>query len=218
MSWPTWCPASAPRCAAPAGRRSTASPTPQAAARPAPPSSATAWTTCRAAQRRPSAGMPTACSSSTPARPLAGAAPGAGMRAGQPGHGRAGRPGHPGAAAARPDHRAGTHPSGAAHADQCTLRQMDEGSWLIGDSQEEAGYADNEVSLPILRHAGRPRRAHPAGAARGQRGALLVGAARDVSGRLSHLRAVRDLPRRLRGHLPQRRHPGRRPCACCSPL
>lgn len=31
-----------------------------------------------------------------------------------------------------------------------TLRQMDEGSWLIGDSQEEAGYADNEVSLPIL--------------------------------------------------------------------
>lgn len=31
-----------------------------------------------------------------------------------------------------------------------TLRQMDEGSWLIGDSQEEAGYADDEVSLPIL--------------------------------------------------------------------
>jgi len=31
-----------------------------------------------------------------------------------------------------------------------TLRQMDEGSWLIGDSQEEAGYADREVSLPIL--------------------------------------------------------------------
>jgi hydrogen cyanide synthase HcnC len=31
-----------------------------------------------------------------------------------------------------------------------TLRQMDEGSWLIGDSQEEAGHADGEVSLPIL--------------------------------------------------------------------
>jgi Glycine/D-amino acid oxidases (deaminating) len=31
-----------------------------------------------------------------------------------------------------------------------TLRQMDEGSWLIGDSQEEAGYADKEVSFPIL--------------------------------------------------------------------
>ncbi|HEY0296320.1 MAG TPA: FAD-dependent oxidoreductase [Bordetella sp.] len=31
-----------------------------------------------------------------------------------------------------------------------TLRQMDEGSWLIGDSQEEAGFADNVVGLPIL--------------------------------------------------------------------
>ncbi|GAB1576825.1 NAD(P)/FAD-dependent oxidoreductase [Bordetella petrii] len=31
-----------------------------------------------------------------------------------------------------------------------TLRQMDEGSWLIGDSQEEAGYADGTVGLPIL--------------------------------------------------------------------
>lgn len=31
-----------------------------------------------------------------------------------------------------------------------TLRQMDEGTWLIGDSQEEAGYADNTVGLPIL--------------------------------------------------------------------
>ncbi|OZI23153.1 FAD-dependent oxidoreductase [Bordetella genomosp. 9] len=31
-----------------------------------------------------------------------------------------------------------------------TLRQMDEGSWLIGDSQEEAGYVDNQVGLPIL--------------------------------------------------------------------
>ena len=31
-----------------------------------------------------------------------------------------------------------------------TLRQMDEGSWLIGDSQEEAGFADDVVRLPIL--------------------------------------------------------------------
>ncbi len=31
-----------------------------------------------------------------------------------------------------------------------TLRQMDEGTWLIGDSQEEAAYADGEVGLPIL--------------------------------------------------------------------
>ncbi|WP_251863255.1 FAD-dependent oxidoreductase [Achromobacter sp. Marseille-Q4962] len=31
-----------------------------------------------------------------------------------------------------------------------TLRQTDEGTWLIGDSQEEAGYADNQVGLPIL--------------------------------------------------------------------
>ncbi|MEO6985520.1 MAG: FAD-dependent oxidoreductase [Paralcaligenes sp.] len=31
-----------------------------------------------------------------------------------------------------------------------TLRQMDEGTWLIGDSQEEAGYADSQVGLPIL--------------------------------------------------------------------
>lgn len=31
-----------------------------------------------------------------------------------------------------------------------TLRQMDEGTWLIGDSQEEVGYADGVVGLPIL--------------------------------------------------------------------
>lgn len=31
-----------------------------------------------------------------------------------------------------------------------TLRQTDEGTWLIGDSQEEAGYVDNHVGLPIL--------------------------------------------------------------------
>ncbi|WP_144636983.1 NAD(P)/FAD-dependent oxidoreductase [Bordetella genomosp. 13] len=31
-----------------------------------------------------------------------------------------------------------------------TLRQMDEGSWLIGDSQEEAGYADEVAGLPVL--------------------------------------------------------------------
>ncbi len=30
-----------------------------------------------------------------------------------------------------------------------TLRQTDEGTWLIGDSQEEAGYVDNQVGLPI---------------------------------------------------------------------
>jgi hydrogen cyanide synthase HcnC len=31
-----------------------------------------------------------------------------------------------------------------------TLRQNDEGSWLVGDSQEDAGYADHVVSLPVL--------------------------------------------------------------------
>jgi glycine/D-amino acid oxidase-like deaminating enzyme len=31
-----------------------------------------------------------------------------------------------------------------------TLRQMDEGSWLIGDSQEEMGYADQATGLPVL--------------------------------------------------------------------
>jgi glycine/D-amino acid oxidase-like deaminating enzyme len=31
-----------------------------------------------------------------------------------------------------------------------TLRQMDEGSWLVGDSQEEAGYSDRAIGLPIL--------------------------------------------------------------------
>ena len=31
-----------------------------------------------------------------------------------------------------------------------TLRQMDEGTWLIGDSQEEAAYADDVVGLPIF--------------------------------------------------------------------
>jgi glycine/D-amino acid oxidase-like deaminating enzyme len=31
-----------------------------------------------------------------------------------------------------------------------TLRQNDEGSWLVGDSQEDAGYADQVVTLPVL--------------------------------------------------------------------
>jgi hydrogen cyanide synthase HcnC len=31
-----------------------------------------------------------------------------------------------------------------------TLRQMDEGSWLIGDAQEEMGYADQFTGLPVL--------------------------------------------------------------------
>ena len=36
------------------------------------------------------------------------------------------------------------------HTPFSTLRQMDEGTWLIGDSQEEAGYADGVVGLPVL--------------------------------------------------------------------
>lgn len=31
-----------------------------------------------------------------------------------------------------------------------TLRQNDEGSWLVGDSQEEAGYAEQVTTLPVL--------------------------------------------------------------------
>jgi glycine/D-amino acid oxidase-like deaminating enzyme len=31
-----------------------------------------------------------------------------------------------------------------------TLRQTDEGTWLVGDSQEDAGYADDVVTLPVL--------------------------------------------------------------------
>lgn len=31
-----------------------------------------------------------------------------------------------------------------------TLRQMDEGSWIIGDSHEEAGYEDSMTGLPVL--------------------------------------------------------------------
>lgn len=31
-----------------------------------------------------------------------------------------------------------------------TLRQNDEGSWLVGDSQEDAGYAEHETTLPVL--------------------------------------------------------------------
>jgi glycine/D-amino acid oxidase-like deaminating enzyme len=31
-----------------------------------------------------------------------------------------------------------------------TLRQTDEGTWLIGDSQEEAGYADQSPGLPVV--------------------------------------------------------------------
>ena len=36
------------------------------------------------------------------------------------------------------------------HVPFATLRQMDEGTWLIGDSQEEVGYADGVVGLPVL--------------------------------------------------------------------
>lgn len=36
------------------------------------------------------------------------------------------------------------------HTPFSTLRQMDEGTWLIGDSQEEAGYADGVIGLPVL--------------------------------------------------------------------
>lgn len=31
-----------------------------------------------------------------------------------------------------------------------TLRQNDEGSWLVGDSQEDAGYEDQVTTLPVL--------------------------------------------------------------------
>ncbi|AZG16779.1 NAD(P)/FAD-dependent oxidoreductase [Cupriavidus pauculus] len=31
-----------------------------------------------------------------------------------------------------------------------TLRQNDEGSWLVGDSQEDAGYAEQVTTLPVL--------------------------------------------------------------------
>lgn len=31
-----------------------------------------------------------------------------------------------------------------------TLRQNDEGSWLVGDSQEDAGYAEHLTTLPVL--------------------------------------------------------------------
>lgn len=31
-----------------------------------------------------------------------------------------------------------------------TMRQTDEGTWLLGDSQEDAGYEDSVVTLPIL--------------------------------------------------------------------
>jgi glycine/D-amino acid oxidase-like deaminating enzyme len=31
-----------------------------------------------------------------------------------------------------------------------TMRQTDEGTWLLGDSQEDAGYEDSLVTLPVL--------------------------------------------------------------------
>jgi len=31
-----------------------------------------------------------------------------------------------------------------------TMRQTDEGTWLLGDSQEDAGYEDGVVTLPVL--------------------------------------------------------------------
>lgn len=36
------------------------------------------------------------------------------------------------------------------HTPFTTLRQMDEGSWLIGDSQEEVGFTDRVTELPVL--------------------------------------------------------------------
>jgi glycine/D-amino acid oxidase-like deaminating enzyme len=49
--------------------------------------------------------------------------------------------------------------------------------------------------------------------AEAQRGAHLGGAPRDDAGRLSHLSAIRKLPRRIRRHLPQRRDLGGKPRA-----
>jgi len=48
-----------------------------------------------------------------------------------------------------------------------TLRQMDEGSWLVADSQEEAGFEDRVVGLPVL-------------ATLAERAALTLPALRDV--------------------------------------
>ncbi len=57
-----------------------------------------------------------------------------------------------------------------------TLRQNDEGSWLVGDSQEEAGYAEQVTTLPVLATlADRAVRTLPA--LRDVRGARLVRAA-----------------------------------------
>ena len=82
-----------------------------------------------------------------------------------------------------------------------TLRQTDEGTWLIGDCSPGRGRLRTAVGLPILGTFSRPRRAHPARAARGAGGAQLGGAARDVQGRLSHLSAIRNVPGGLRRHL-----------------
>jgi len=58
-----------------------------------------------------------------------------------------------------------------------TLRQTDEGSWLIGDSQEEAGYADGVVGLPVLAtldHARTTRTSRNAGSVRTARSARVA--------------------------------------------
>ena len=112
----------------------------------------------------------------------------------------AGRPHGAGAAAARPDPRAR-----ARRAVSCTtrrtLRQTDEGSVLIGDSQEEVGFDDGD-RLPMLATLAERARAHVPAAARCAHRAHLGRAARHESRRLPGLRAIGAASGRVRRDLP----------------
>ena len=74
-----------------------------------------------------------------------------------------------------------------------TVRQTDEGGVMIGDSLEEAGLRERGDDAGH-RHDGGSRRPHVSDARRPQRGAHLVGAARDEPGRLSDLRPITTHP------------------------
>ncbi len=93
-----------------------------------------------------------------------------------------------------------------------TVRQTDEGGVMLGDSQEEAGF-DPTVGTPVIAVlADRALRMFP------QLGSLNIvrtWAALRVMTQdgFPDLRAVGELPRRVRRHLPFRRDARRQPCA-----
>ena len=96
------------------------------------------------------------------------------------------------------------------------VRQTDEGSVMLGDSQEDVGFDNRNDGSGDAGHR-RPQHHNVPAVARRQRCTRLGRAACDDAGRQADLRTVRALSRRLRGYLPQRRDPRRQPTPSHSP-